>query len=175
MLMSVEYLRKFVDTEETDEILEERLVALESAIRQETHNTFTERYFRHETAILNGVILAPNKHIASGDTVLISGMHYGNGIYTVQDGNMLKPVPDDTEYAILHRVVYPPDVVMGCVDIMRYKLSCAAQRAELKAGISSETISRHSVSFVGEDAYSGVFGVPERLVKFLDRYRKARF
>lgn len=175
MLMSVEYLRKFVDTEETDAILETRLEALEAAIRQETHNAFTERYFCHETAILNGVMLTPDKHIASGDTVLISGMPYGNGIYVVQDENALKPAPDDTEYAILHRVIYPPDVVMGCVDIMRYKLSRAAQHAETKAGISSETISRHSVSFVGEDAYSGVFGVPERLVKFLDRYRKARF
>ncbi len=175
MLMSVEYLRKFVDTEETDAILEARLEALEIAIRQETHNTFTERFFSHETAIKDGVMLSTNRHISVGDTVLISGMPYGNGIYTVMEESKLNPDPDDTEYAVLHRVIYPPDVVMGCVDIMKYKLSRAAQQADAKAGISSETISRHSVSFAGEDAFSGVFGVPERLVKFLDRYRKARF
>ena len=51
MLMTVEHLRKFVDTETPDELLAEHLAALESAIRQETHNTFTERGFRHVTAI----------------------------------------------------------------------------------------------------------------------------
>lgn len=41
MLMTVEHLRKFADTEAPDELLAEYLAALESAIRQETHNTFT--------------------------------------------------------------------------------------------------------------------------------------
>lgn len=143
MLMTVEHLREFVDTEVPDELLAEHLAALEAAIRQETHNTFTERGFRHVTAIQGGV--------------------------------MLSPAPADTDSAVLHRVAYPPDVVMGCVDILRYKLSRAGQNAADRAGIASETISRHSVTFSGEDAYSGILGVPERLVRFLDRYRKARF
>ena len=162
MLMTVEHLRKFVDTETPDELLAEHLAALESAIRQETHNTFTERGFRHVTAIQGGVMLTPSLRILTGDTVQICEQ-----LYTVLPDSMLSPAPADTDSAVLHRVAYPPDVVMGCVDILRYKLS--------RAGIASETISRHSVTFSGEDAYSGVLGVPARLTKFLDRYRKARF
>lgn len=170
MLMTVEHLRKFVGTETPDELLAEHLAALESAIRQETHNTFTERGFRHVTAIQGGVMLTPSLRILTGDTVQI-----GEQLYTVLPDSMLSPAPADTDSAVLHRVAYPPDVVMGCVDILRYKLSKAGQNAADRAGIASETISRHSVTFSGEDAYSGILGVPERLVRFLDRYRKARF
>lgn len=170
MLMTAEHLRKFVDTAETNEILDEYLTALESAIRQETYNTFTERNFCHKTAIHNSTMLTPSLHLHSGDTVQI-----GEHLYTVGSGGTLSPELPDTACAELHRVVYPPDVVMGCVDIMRYKLSKAGQNAADRAGIASETISRHSVTFSGEDAYSGILGVPERLVRFLDRYRKARF
>lgn len=170
MLMTVEHLRKFVETAETEEMLNEYLTALESAVRQETHNTFTERGFRHVTAIQGGVMLTPSLRILTGDTVQI-----GEQLYTVLPDSMLSPAPADTDSAVLHRVAYPPDVVMGCVDILRYKLSRAGQNAADRAGIASETISRHSVTFSGEDAYSGVLGVPERLVRFLDRYRKARF
>ena len=165
MLMTVEHLRKFADTEAPDELLAEYLAALESAIRQETHNTFTERGFRHVTAILT-----PSLRILTGDTVQI-----GEQLYTVLPDSMLSPAPADTASAVLYRVVYPDDVVMGCVDILRYKLSKTGQNAADRAGIASETISRHSVTFSGEDAYSGVLGVPARLVRFLDRYRKARF
>ena len=69
MLMTVEHLRKFVDTETPDELLAEHLAALEAAIRQETHNTFTERGFRHVTAIQGGVMLTPSLRILTGDTV----------------------------------------------------------------------------------------------------------
>lgn len=170
MLMTVEHLRKFVETAETEEMLNEYLTALESAVRQETHNTFTERGFRHVTAIQGGVMLTPSLRILTGDTVQI-----GEQLYTVLPDSMLSPAPADTDSAVLHRVAYPPDVVMGCVEILRYKLSRAGQNAADRAGIASETISRHSVTFSGEDAYSGILGVPARLTKFLDRYRKARF
>lgn len=170
MLMTVEHLRKFVDTETPDELLAAYLAALESAIRQETHNTFTVRNFCHKTAIQNSTMLTPSLRILAGDTVQI-----GDRLYTVGTDGKLSPELPDTDCAAVHRVVYPPDVVMGCVDIMRYKLSKTANSAPEMAGIASETISRHSVTFSGEDAYSGVLGVPARLTKFLDRYRKARF
>lgn len=170
MLMTAEHLRKFVETAETDEMLIEYLTALESSVRQETHNSFTERHFCHKTAIRNSTMLTPSLHLRSGDTVQI-GAH----LYTVGSGSTLSPELPDADCVEVHLVVYPPDVVMGCVDILRYKLSRAGQNAADRAGIASETISRHSVTFSGEDAYSGILGVPERLVRFLDRYRKARF
>ena len=42
MLMTVEYLRKFITTEEPDELLAARLEALELTIRNYTNNTFTK-------------------------------------------------------------------------------------------------------------------------------------
>lgn len=172
MLMTVEYLRRYVETTESDEMLTERLTALESAIRQETHNTFTERHFCLSTAIASGELQQSSRHLHEGDTLLLQQMRYGNGLYQLGADNTVSPIPDDAPYVEVYKVVYPPDIVMGCVDIMRYKLTSKTQD---KAGVSSESISRHSVSYAGEDAYSAVFGVPLRLVKFLDRYRKARF
>lgn len=108
MLMTVEHLRKFVDTETPDELLAEHLAALEAAIWQETHSTFTERGFRHVTAIQGGVMLTPSLRILTGDTVQI-----GEQLYTVLPDSMLSPAPADTDSAVPHRVAYPPDVVMG--------------------------------------------------------------
>ena len=99
MLMTVEHLRKFADTEAPDELLAEYLAALEAAIRQETHNTFTERGFRHVTAIQGGVMLTPSLRILTGDTVQI-----GERLYTVLPDSMLSPAPADTDSAVLHRV-----------------------------------------------------------------------
>ena len=42
MLMTVEELRKYINTEETDEVLAARLSALELTIRNYTNNTFTK-------------------------------------------------------------------------------------------------------------------------------------
>ena len=42
MLMTVEELRKYINTDETDEVLAARLSALELTIRNYTNNTFTK-------------------------------------------------------------------------------------------------------------------------------------
>lgn len=65
---------------------------------------------------------------------------------------------------------YPPDVKLGAIEMMHWD---ANNRA--KAGVASETLSRHSVSYFepSEGNYSA--GFPASVVGFLKPYMKARF
>ena len=99
MLMTVEELRKFIETDETDEVLEAKLQAFELCIQGYTNNDFK----RHLTA----------------------------------EGE------------------YPMDVK--------------------KVGIASESISRHSVTYVDQTGTNTVMGYPVALMGFLKPYKKARF
>ncbi len=114
MIMTVEFLRRFIQTEEEDQALEARLQALESLIQGYTNNDF-------------------KRHISA-------------------DGE------------------YPMDVKMGVVNLMKWEL----ENRE-KAGIQSETISRHTVNYLNLDYYNSAAGYPKSLMGFLHPYRKARF
>ncbi len=114
MLMTVDELRKYIATDEKDEVLEAKLQALELAIRGYTNNDFK----RHLTA----------------------------------DGE------------------YPMDVKMGAVNLLKWELT-----SREKAGIASETISRHSVTYRDETTTNYTNGYPSSLMGFLMPYKKARF
>lgn len=64
---------------------------------------------------------------------------------------------------------YPSDVRMGAINMMKYD-----NEYRDKAGIASETLSRHSVSYsgIGSNA-SG--GYPSGIISFLKPYYKGRF
>jgi len=114
MIMTVDFLRRFIQTEEEDQALEARLQALELLIQGYTNNNFK----RHLTA----------------------------------DGE------------------YPMDVKMGAVNLIKWEL-CNRE----KAGIESETISRHTVNYLNLDYYNTAVGYPKSLLGFLSPYRRARF
>lgn len=114
MIMTVDFLRRFIQTEEEDQALEARLQALELLIQSYTNNNFK----RHLTA----------------------------------DGE------------------YPMDVKMGAVNMIKWEL----ENRE-KAGIESETISRHTVNYLNLNHYNVAAGYPKALMGFLTPYIKARF
>lgn len=114
MIMTVEFLRRFIQTEEDDQALEARLQALELLIQGYTNNNFK----RHLTA----------------------------------DGD------------------YSMDIKIGIVNLMKWEL----ENRE-KAGIESETISRHTVNYLNLDRNNAVMGYPVALLGFLKPYMKARF
>ena len=73
-------------------------------------------------------------------------------------------------YRDSHGVInWPDDIKLGVVNLYRWELD---NRSRL--GISSESLSRHRVSYSG---LSGEFegGYPEALMTFLKPYMKARF
>jgi hypothetical protein len=62
------------------------------------------------------------------------------------------------------------DVKMGVVSLLKWELDNRG-----KAGVSSETISRHSVTCVDQTAENTLMGFPRALMGFLKPYVRARF
>ena len=114
MIMSVDELKQFIQTDETDQVLEARLQALELAIQGYTNNDFK----RHMTP--------------KGE--------------------------------------YPMDVKLGAVNLMKWEM-----QSREKVGVASETISRHSVTYVDQTAANTLMGYPAVLMGFLKPYKRARF
>lgn len=114
MIMTVAELRQFITTDETDQVLEARLQALELSIQGYTNNNFK----RHLT----------------------------------EDGE------------------YPMDVKMGVVNLLKWEMTNRE-----KVGVASETISRHSVTYVDQTAANTLMGYPAVLMGFLKPYKRARF
>ena len=114
MVMTVDELRKFIDTDETDEVLAAKLEALELAIQGYTNNDFKRCL------------------TAAGD--------------------------------------YPMDVKMGVVNLLKWDLNMRD-----KVGVASESISRHSVTYVDQTGANTVIGYPVALMGFLKPYKRARF
>lgn len=65
---------------------------------------------------------------------------------------------------------YPPDVKMGVVELLKWKRQYGA-----KTGLKSETISRHSVTFVELTKENTLIGYPAHLLGFLAPYMCAQF
>nr|DAL90262.1 MAG TPA: head to tail adaptor [Caudoviricetes sp.] len=115
MIMTVEELRQFIQTDEPDAVLSFKLEALENIVQKRTNNNF------HDYEV-DGVI------------------------------------------------IYPPDIKLGVVNLMKWELE-----SRDKLGIQSETISRHSVTYADATGDSYIMGYPKALMGFLKPYMKARF
>ena len=67
-------------------------------------------------------------------------------------------------------LVYPEDIQVGIINLLKYEVDMRD-----KVGIKSESLSRHSVTYVDYDANNQVMGYPVSLLGFLKPYMKARF
>ena len=75
MLMTVAELRRFIETEEDDQVLEAKLQALESLIRAYTNNNFQIRAYRSVAVAVaadNALIVKHPAPFAVGDTLQVS-------------------------------------------------------------------------------------------------------
>lgn len=175
MLMTPDELRQHIQTEESDQMLEARLTALELMIRAHTNNNFQHRGYRRVADLAGGVLMigAPQP-FRTGDTVEISGSLMNDGLYTVTDSNdhtaTVKEDTADESGVLVTKVVYPMDIKMGVVNLLKWDM----ERRE-KVGVSSETISRHSVTYVDMTAANTDQGYPAALMGFLKPYHRARF
>lgn len=176
MIMTVEELRKFVQTDETDECLEAKLAGIEQQIRGYTHNNFQVRGTGIVADVIAGVFMSEALiPYEAGDTIQISGSAKNDGLYTVQK------VTDDTTFMVNEKtrddidcyitlVRYPADVKMGVANMMTWELE-----NRTKAGIQSETISRHTVNYINLDEWNSALGYPASLVQFLKPHMRSRF
>lgn len=174
MIMSVQELKRFVDTDEEDSVLEELLQALETLIRSYTNNNFQQRAVRRMADIVGGVIIMDSlQPFKVGDTVQVTESDFNDGLYTVLEVDdstiTVKESTYDEDDVLVTRIVYPRDVKMGVVNLVKWEMSM-----RYKVGVQSETISRHSITYsgMGDDAE---MGYPKELLGFLNPYRKARF
>ena len=175
MIMTVDELKKYINTDEEDSGLEARLSALEFLIRAYTNNNFQDVCYRREADIVDGVLiveaLTPFK---DGETVQISASRFNDGLYTVKDTDVstftVNETVQDERKVLVTKVSYPMDVKMGVVHMLQWDLTNRD-----KVGVSSETISRHSVTYFDMSKNNTEMGYPVALLGFLRPYKRARF
>lgn len=178
MIMSVAELRQFVQTDEEDSALEAKLQALELLIRAYTNNNFQVRAFRAvAVSMSDGNKLLINSPIpfSAGDTLQITESELmSDALVTVSDVTNGAITVNEDLYdesgVVITKVKYPMDVKMGIVNLMKWEMNNRD-----KVGVSSETISRHSVTYFNMDGDNSIMGFPKALMGFLKPYQKARF
>jgi len=159
---------------ETDQALEAKLQALESVIRAYTNNNFQKRAFRFSCPVINGKLYYTTNLLKADDTVQISESALNDGLYVVQDIGSdtisLDAELYDEDYVLVTKVIYPHDVKMGVVNLLKWE-----NTNRDKVGIASESLSRHSVTYFDMNGENSLVGYPKSLLGFLSPYMKARF
>lgn len=187
MLMTVDELKKYMTTEEADEVLEAKLQALELQIRKRTNNNFQQRAIRTTAdayALENMFECDKIVPFKVGDTLMISSDLMQDCLCTIKEIEDNKITVNEAlfeeEGVLITKVEYPIDVKLGAVEILKWKARNEAANNGDKSSmpIQSETISRHSVTYAQdatESALDADFGVPVKYTGFLKGYMKARF
>lgn len=166
MIISVAELRELCPSEnKSDKVLRGKLEALETLIRKYTNNNFQARNFRTVGNIRNGELIFDTTLFKEGDTFQISKSLYNEGLYVYGEKHELY----DEEGVLITKVVYPPDVVEGVVNMIKWDIENRA-----KVGVKSESLSRYSVTYYDIESNS-VLGYPSGLVAFLKPYMRAKF
>lgn len=169
MIISIEKLREFVPSAASvpDDLLKAQLDGIETFIRAYTRNNFQQRNIRAVGSInARGEIEFDATGFRIGDTIEISKSLYNDGLYVYGDDTVYKPEAE----VLVTKIAYPPNIVMGAVNL--YKWESASRD---KTGISSETLSRYSVSYADPNGDNSSAGYPKALVGFLKPYIKAQF
>ena len=178
MILTVSELKQYITTDETDQVLEAKLQALELLIRAYTNNNFQIRAFRAvAVAVAQGNKLMFNSPVPFkvGDTLQITESDFMQDelvtVLVVDDASItVSGELSDESGVVVTKVKYPMDIKMGIVNLMKWELDNRE-----KVGVASESISRHSVTYVDQTGENTIMGYPVALMGFLKPYRKARF
>lgn len=172
--MTVEELKSYISTNESEEVLEGKLQALELLIRKYTNNNFQIRSIRFLVNVVDGGINLETPLLNENDTIQISQSLYNDGVYYIKSKSGQNLILNDVliieDKILITKIKYPQDVKMGVVNMMKWELENRD-----KVGIKSETISRHSVTYFNMDGDDSIMGFPKSLLGFLEPYKKARF
>ena len=171
MIITVEELKAVSELSSIpDEQLAVMCEGIEDFIRQYTNNNFIVKNVTFNTPSMNGKLETVSPPIKVGDTVLISNSKYNNGVYVINDldGTLDKELFDDDNNKVT-LVKYPPAIKLGVVKLLQYNA-----KMDSKVGISSESLSRHSVSYA-QPSSDSICGYPSNLMSFLKPFMKARF
>lgn len=158
----------------SDDLITRKLNVIENAIREHTNNKFQNRLIRFNASVEGGVIKGTSPYLKSLDTIEISD-GINKGIYTVislENGEIgtIEPLYDYPTQLIT-KVVYPIDVIEGAIDILNWEL---IEKGKENTGVSSESISRHNVSYEQRTKDNTIKGYPIALFNFCEDYMRAR-
>lgn len=173
MLMTVDELKEIIETDEKDAVLAMRLNAIEQSIRSYTNNSFINRGTLQEATVLNGALLTECDDFKKGNTVELFYTRASNGLYVISEVvapcsyTLDSDCPDCEGKVAL--VSYPADVLFGAAMMIQYDIDNAGRE-----GVASETISRHSVSYVALGDSNSLMGYPTKLTSFLRPYRRVK-
>ena len=170
MIISIDELKSYSDLSNVpDAELTMMCEGIEDFITKYTNNNFVVRNTSFVTPITDGRLETVSPLVKVGDTVLITNSTYNDGVYTVidTDGTLNKDLLDDDNNKVT-LVKYPPAIKLGVVKLLQYNA-----KMDSKVGISSESISRHSVSYA-QPSSDAVCGYPSSLMSFLKPFMKAR-
>jgi hypothetical protein len=160
---------------------EARLKGIEELIRNYTKNNFHDRMIRSEESL---TFVSSTKTITgddflelgfrAGDTIEVSYALLNRGLFTVAsvtESSLVvnESLQDETDEAMITKVLYPSDVVEGVLKLLAYE-----NQMEGKMGIKSETISRYSVTYFDMTSAESIEGYPASLMKFLAKYKRVR-
>ena len=171
MIITVEELKQVSELSSiSDEQLTVMCEGIEDFIRQYTNNNFIVKNVTFNTPSLNSQLDTVSPLFKVGDTVLISNSKYNNGVYVINDldGTLDKELFDDDNNKVT-LVKYPSAIKLGVVKLLQYNA-----KMDSKVGISSESLSRHSVSYA-QPTSDSIGGYPASMMSFLKPYMKARF
>lgn len=173
MIVSVQGALDYIKKDIPKEDLERKIRAIESLIRDETNNNFQNRQMRMYAAVRDGVIIGSSPYYEPGDTIEINES-INEGIYTVLEVTDEYIKVDRKLYPcavnMITKVVYPESIQEGVLNMLQWEVNMRS-----KAGIKSESLSRHSVTYFDMDASNSLDGYPASILGFLDPYYKARW
>lgn len=175
MIISVEELLALPEfLGQSEQLLSDKLLAMEDLIRSYTNNNFQNRSIRFEGASVFDRVYGFSPFLCVGDTVQITQSQVNDGLYVVEEITDEYTRLDRNVFAVSYNLVtkveYPPLIKSGVIDMLKWEINNRD-----KVGIESETISRHSVKYFNMDGDNAVMGYPRSLLGFLKPYMKARF
>lgn len=157
-----------------ESVIRRKIAAIENLIRSETNNNFQRKELRFHAASSGGKLACGLPYfLREGDTIEINES-VNEGLYMVakaEDGvicldRQLYDVPRN----MVTKVEYPEDVQEGVLNLLQWEFNMRS-----KAGIKSETLSRHSVTYYDMGAENSADGYPAALIGFLEPYRQMRW
>lgn len=159
---------------QTESELTGKLEAIERMIRAYTNNNFQNRNVRFVAESRGDRLLGTSAFLRAGDTIQITQSKVNDGLYVIVEmiGDVIRVNKDlfHVSENLVTKIEYPPDVKEGVLSLLKWEVE-----NRKKAGIQSETLSRHSVTYITQDASNQVMGYPAMLMGFLKPYMKARF
>lgn len=159
-----------------DDLLKRKLSAIESTIRAYTYNNFQNRKVRAVCTAKGNKLtyLTGNWLFKEGDTIQLSDEGLNDGLCVVNEMSVDDLTVDNVLYAsdevLVTKIQYPVEIVEGAINLLKWDVF----ERDSHEGVASESISRHSVSYVNYDATNTINGYPSKLFGFCTPYMRIK-